>query len=314
MRRGFFQISFAWLFAIIAGAAILFLAIFFSTRLIHIGQSETSSEAQVQLAALLDPLETSFQSGEVATLQVPTETRIYNNCSNRTGTFGKQIISISQKSFNKWSTPTAGTSFQNKYIFSQGIVEGKDFALFSKPFNLPFKVSDLIYLTSLTKDYCFVAPPTRIGNEISTLGQSNIKLENDRNNCRDSDITVCFAGQACDIKVDYSGADDSSSGQVTKDGKTVDFAGDALMFGAIFSDAGDYECQLERLVQRASQLVSVYNDKKTIVGSECTSEVNLQQLSNDLGSYADSGDLAGILEDAKNVETQNDNSGRCRLW
>ena len=44
-RRGYLQISFAWILAIIVGATILFLAIYFTTKLVNTEQ--TSQDAQV---------------------------------------------------------------------------------------------------------------------------------------------------------------------------------------------------------------------------------------------------------------------------
>ncbi len=80
---------------------------------------------------------------KATSLILPSETRIYNKC-NTDGEFGRQIIKISQKSFDKWTETDVDVGFSNKYIFSENYVEGKKFYIFSKPLDFPFKISDLI--------------------------------------------------------------------------------------------------------------------------------------------------------------------------
>ena len=72
---------------------------------------------------------------------------------------------MAQKDFNKWGDVSVDVGFENKYIFSDREVEGKKFYVFSKPFEFPFKVTDLIYMTSSLKKYCFVNAPEDIEEE-----------------------------------------------------------------------------------------------------------------------------------------------------
>ncbi|MBU2503632.1 MAG: hypothetical protein KJ879_01075, partial [Nanoarchaeota archaeon] len=141
-KKGF-EISFSWFFAIVVGGFILFLAIYGATKVINTGGEANSAKTGKEIGALLNPLETGFESGQTTLLSMPVETRIYNECEDITGNFGRQIIKVSQKSFGDWSLTDINPSFQNKYIFSGEIVEGKNFIIFSKPFELPFKVADL---------------------------------------------------------------------------------------------------------------------------------------------------------------------------
>lgn len=309
-KRGFIEISFAWLFGIIAGAIILALAIFAAVRIMNIGQSSTGAETQNQIAVLLNPLETSFQTGQVVSLSLPAETRIYNECDSKVGFFGEQIISVSQESLGRWSERSLGTSFPNKYIFSESIPEGKKFFLFSKPFEFPFKVSDLIYMTSSSKEYCFANPPEDIENELSNLNQENIVLVNSSSQCSSKSIKVCFGTESCDVKVSYS------QGVVSKSGKVVGFYGDALMYGAIFSDKDNYECQLKRLMERATQLSSLYMRKGNTIGrSGCSSDLtfDLASFSSLTNSLENSGDLNSLTFLATQMQTKNDIT-TCKLW
>ena len=303
-NKAYLQISFAWLFAIIVGAFILFLAIYASTKLMGTEQETLDAKTGKEIGILLNPLETGFgTTAKVTSFTVPVETRIYNKCNNDR-TFGRQIIQISQKSFNKWTDTDIDVGFSNKYIFSEKEIEGKKFYVFSKPFDFPFKVSDLIYMFSSLKEYCFVTPPEGIEDEISDLKQKNLLLED----CPDDSIKVCFGGGSdCDITV--------YSDYVEKDGERMHFEGDALMYAAIFADPEIYECQLKRLMKRTGHLALLYGDKATFISrTGCYSNLNqdLFGLNNFANSLDNSAYLSSINVD--DIKDKNEANWRCRLW
>ncbi|MEJ2267685.1 MAG: hypothetical protein P8X70_01265 [Nanoarchaeota archaeon] len=255
MRKKGLQISFSWLFAIIVGGFILFLAIYASTKLIGTEQRTMDARTGKEIGILLNPLETGLGVTAKSTFfTMPVKTRIYNKCDNYDD-FGHQIIQISQKSFNKWTDTNIDISFENKYIFSEKEIEGKKFFVFSKPFEFPFKVSDLMYITSSDKRYCFIDVLEDIKEEIEELNQENLILED----CLENDVKICFGSGDCDIKVNYA------MGYVEKEGKKVYFETNALMYAAIFSEPEVYECQLKRLMKRVKELAIIYREKADIV-------------------------------------------------
>lgn len=317
-KRGFLQISFAWLFGIIAGAIILALAIFMVSKITHTGQYQTSAEVQKQISVLLNPLESGVQSGQVTTLDIASPTRIYNVCNNQSGIFGEQSLSVSQQSFGKWSTQSQGISVPDRYIFSDNVTEGKEFLLFSKPFDFPFKVADLIYLTSASVKYCFTNTPAAIDTELSNLKQSNIVLENDPSLCPAGTVEVCFTnanGGGCsnekvNVTVSYQ------SNTVTKDGNTVVFSGDALMYAAIFSDKQIYDCQLQRLMGRENELAKIYQGKVSLIqsaGCNIGFSSDLSALEKSSGGYRSESDLASIIQTVSKLQQDNEFSS-CQLW
>jgi len=305
-KKGAMDLSFTWIFAIIVGAFILFLAIYGVTKLISTEKTVSDAEVGKEISVLLNPLETGFQTGTVTSLTMPVETRIYNRCSNE-GSFGKQRIQISQLSFNEWTEGGIEIGASNKYLFSEEYAEGKKFYLFSKPFDLPFKITDLIYIIPSTEVYCFLSPPEEVEEEISYLGQRNLLLED----CPQNSINVCFSSNSdCDISVNYN------RGTVEKDGNEVDFLADALMYAAIFSDKEVYECQLRRIMKRTESLTSLYSEKSSFVAQQnCNSdlEAELLLLKDLTGNYADSSILFQIEGVAEQLENKN-NLARCKLW
>ena len=306
-KKGFLQISFAWLFAIIVGGFILFLAIFASTSIIQTEQTSTDAQTAKEIGILLNPLETGFETGKTNSIIIPSETRIFNRCNND-GFFGRQIIKVSQKTFGEWTDTNVDVGFSNKYIFSENFVEGKKFFLFSKPFEFPFKVTDLIYLTSAEKKYCFLNPPEQIEDEISSLNQENLLL----NNCDVNSVRVCFNSNSnCDITVNYG------SRYVDKNNERMFFYTDSLMYSAIFSEKEIYECQLKRVMQRAEQLSLLYIDKAEFISrEECNTNLNqeLLELNNLENNFRSSENFNNnIINLVNKIETRN-KIAECKLW
>jgi len=309
-RKGALEISFGWLFAIIAGIAIIFAAIYISSKLIGSSQETISAETGKEISILLNPLETSFESAQTTSITIPTETRINNICDDF-GAFGRQGIRLDQKSFGKWVNTNTMVYINNKYLFSESMIEGKKFYLFSKPFNFPFKIADLIYMTSSTKKYCFVDAPYEVINDISNLNQSNILFEN----CSDKTVNICFNQAGCAINVNLD------SKTVKKNKTTVYFSGMnednyALMYAAIFSDKENYECQVTRLLLRLKEVSNLYKEKIiSLQGIGCTDTLSasLDNLESFIGNSTTSKDLDEIAVKAAEVEEIN-NAGVCLVW
>lgn len=309
------QLSFAWIFALIAGAVILFLAIFIAARFLDIGEYKTDTETAKRIDILLNPLQTSFEEGKVTKINLPKETEIYNDCST-SGNFGKQYISLSQESFNKFPRPGEKIGFENKYIFSSNIEQGKIFYIFSKNFEYPFKVSSVIYLTG--KNYCFKDMPSRIKNEILGLksggSAENFYLEN----CPLDSIKVCFnINEDCDVIIEDKCKNDCENefdkGIVRKDRDVMEYSTKTLMYGAIFSDEEIYECQTKRLMKRIENLAEVYYDESQFLSSrDCNTGMEPELLQ--LQSLSQSFDGNFILLNEIVQEINEKNIGVCKLW
>lgn len=317
-KRGDLQISFSWIFAIIAGVFILFLAIYGVIKVTGIYKNQMNAQGAMSLGILINPFESSFESSQRVLVDGGGEARIYATCSN-SSTFGRQTIKTSQKVFNEWSDDeTVAVNFQNKYIFSKNPVEGKKFYVFSKPFEMPFKIADLVYITSTKDKYCFVDPPEDIEDEIEYLigenpsSNENFFVEERKMNCPEQSTTICFrVGDTCDVIV-------SSSGKyVKKSGSTVYYEGDALMYAAIFSEKEEYECQVDRLMMRAGQLYGLYEDKSKFIfqRTRCNAELDFEllRMRTLLKDFSSSNEISTINTLAEEIENIN-KYAECRLW
>ena len=307
-KKGALEISFSWMFAIIVGIFILFLAIFAVTKILKTEETISDTKISKEIEAILSPLETGFESMVSTSFTLPTESRIYNGCSDEEP-FGKQIISLSQKSFNKWSDGGLESSFENKYIFSSFPIEGKKFYVFSKPIEMPFKVADLTYIISSEINYCFkgVDEYGEIKDELEQVAADNLYtiLED----CPENSMNVCFGNNDdCDISVDMS------NGKTEKEGDILFFhRNDALMYASIFSSSEVYDCQLTRIAFRIKSLAQLYLGKASFISKHgCYSNVGLESLAS-ISSGVDSSSFGYIVSLSEDSKLKNDRSG-CKLW
>ncbi len=317
---GQMNISFGLIFAIIAGAFILGIAIYGVVKFVEIEEKALEGEVGKTIGILTNPLESSFESSQTITITTPVETRIFTGCyfqeptqDNGEPYFGLQRISTSQRNKNSWTDITMNTSFKNKFIFSENPSQGKKFYIFSKPLNLPYKIADLIYILSKDKTYCFLDADTiRQGDlkeEIDNLNQPKLLTEE----CPEDSVNVCFYNQAgCDIRIDYN------SGELVKNGERFYFAGDAMMFAALFSSKDAYDCQVSRLIQRALSLSEIYNEKYDLMIKEieCDSDMKIElsiSYYTVLKNYETPRDLNAIKYVAEELQTANEWSD-CKLW
>ena len=332
MKKRGYEFSFAWLFTIIVGATVIFLAIYIATQITQIKQFEEESAEAKHIGILLTPVETNLEEGKFARIILGDETKIINDCINQTNSnpFGSQQIGVSIKpSFGKEWTELSGveSTFHNKYIFSNRTLQGKDnFYVLSKPLNLPFKVADLIMIWSDKDLYCFDigGAPEIVAAELEDLNMTNVIIKS--SSCPDGSVKVCFhTGSDCDINVG------TVQGIVTKNGQNVyyvkSFGADkyGLMYAAIFSDPDIYNCQVKRLMAHASYLSDVYKLKSayfmsiarnTAICSTATMQLPLETYKDAANETADiltSSNLINVRSKAEEVDTINEPL-QCKLF
>ncbi|MEM3405701.1 MAG: hypothetical protein QW117_01870 [Candidatus Pacearchaeota archaeon] len=316
MKKRGLEFNFAVLFSIIVGIAILLLAVYFSMKIISIGSLEQESSKTTQLLILFDPMETGISSGKYELYSLKEDSKIYNECFND-NEFGYQKFSLSSKILGKWQEKNIGQRIYNKYIFSSQVEEGKKIHFFSKPFNFPFKVSELIFIS--TENYCFYNTPDFIKEEIEVMKIKNIKL----NNCSSSDIKVCFySGVNCNITVIPLCQIDCEYGNYEygkvkhSNGKEVYYYGDSLLYGAIFSSPEIYECNFKRLMYRASQQAKLLSEESYFISTKCQTipKEELFLFSEDFFNIKNSSELSiNIINKMKNINKKNE-IALCNLW
>lgn len=305
-KRGFLDISFSWIFAFIVGAIILTGAIYGVNKFSSLKDTQNSAELGTALKNLLTPLETGVESTKSIQITLPVESRITHKCDTFEK-FGTETFSVEEKVKNKWTNSGVSVSFSDKYIFLPALTQGQTFNIFSKSFDFPFKISNLIYFSNAKTKYCFINFQKNTETELKNTNQDNFEF----NTCSSDSIKICYGNvgnTVCDVKVD------PNQNSVTKEGKTVYFEGDALMYAAIFSDQTTYECEVQRLIKRATELKDIYISKSgSLAARGCSSSVDFSGFSADLSNYKNSEDLYTFSKDISDMNRYNIYS-ECRLW
>src|SRR3990167_3290346 len=95
------EMSFNWIFVIIVGSFILFLAIYMAGRFMKTGGTGIQTQTAFELVSLLNSFETGLASGKSQQVEFKKEAQIYFECDELSNKpFGKQTIRMSEKSFS----------------------------------------------------------------------------------------------------------------------------------------------------------------------------------------------------------------------
>jgi len=313
MKRG--QFEFNWLFALILGAVILFLAIFFAGKLINTSQYQGSAEIVREFDILLNPFASVGAVGTITLakeVSMPSEILINVSCSS--DGLGKNGVAVAQKSGSKFKELTPEYAIYNKYIFGENL-QGKSFYIFGMPFEMPFRIDDLIYVVS--EDYCFVDAPQKIRDDISILNTSKIVSRSSTAQCSPESKRVCFSDMnGCSMSV-YCDDIGCEQGTAVKAGK-VYFYKKSLMYAAVFSDVSVYRCNLKRLLARADSISDIYQQKSYRLAADC----EMYGINNALAAFKSevaslksslSPDPRTIVTEANKLDNEN-NIARCPIY
>lgn len=306
------EMGFNWLFAIMAGGFILFLAIFAAGKMVSFGSVTANTLSAKNFVNILETWEAGLAAGvKPPELKFRTETRLYFTCSDGTDLpFGKQSVSSTDKGINdKYGQEGYDVTIKNKYIFNENMLEGKRFFPFSVGFFMPFKIADLIIFAD--RNYCFYNPPEQFRKNLEQLQLNNVVFPNKTVVC--DGVRVCFSqGNSCDITVSTAGK------FVMKENQKLFYDGN-LIYAAIFSSPEIYKCNLIRLMNKFNQLGYIYLDKiKVIQRAKCKSNVEnklfqmVSLTSNFTYSEANFRNLIRISEEVDAIN--NDADPGCKLY
>lgn len=255
------EFGFVWIFAIIAGIAILMLMIYGASRIVDTNKNLVDTKLAKSLSIILDPLEAGQAETISSKIRFSKPTRLSLGCFE--GGYGTNFIQISTESNLGKSVEGQAIQVNDKYIFSDAEDSKEEYYVFSKTFEYPYKIADIIILTS--KKYCFLEAPSRVKSSYS--GIEAITFDN----CTGNEITVCFGRGVCNITVegiceDINCETEFDYGFIRKGGQTIAYA-DSLLIAAIVSDKELYNCNVQRLMYRASKIADLLSKKAELATS-----------------------------------------------
>ncbi len=313
MKKGDF--NFVWLFAILAGSAILVLMIYAAVRTGTTIKFYQDTELTKQVSVFLDPMQAGFVSSSKGVLSSKREIVFDSFCDS--SNFGYQKLSAKQiRGLNEdFNILGEEITIKDKYIYFSK-EPSKKFYFFSIPINFGFKVTDVLIIDS--REFCFLEGYEDLPSfktHISVLGDKAIFGED---NCTKNSIKVCFNyGTKCDITIISdcieSWCDDKyEKGFVIKEGERIDYVGNFL-YPAIFSDKEIYECNLKRILYKAGVLSLIYKEKSERMSSRnCPTnlEDTLIELRNVCFNSKNIDEIYSISKLLKELEERT----QCKLW
>jgi len=312
-KKGAIEIQFNWLFVLIVGAVILI--IFSGIILRQKNISETSKNVLIlnNLDAILAGSESS--SGTVNVVKIP-ESNIEFRC-------------------NRYSIGKLSKQLDVMNVFPSSVLEGDRIIAMTLDFSIPYRITNLIYLTSPNYRYVFVGdnaltrqisnlmPNETFSETFSNLGEVNYRGE--------SNVRFVFFNVPFDIEKpfgfnlkEYSSLTDkgvtglnikgdSESGVIEflqKKGDkleligTSSYLGKESLLGAIFSDSPEvYGCAMDNVFEKISIVTDVYLGKVQRI-REIYSE-NYDRCSNFMDTVYDINSLNKIKTSSREFNEQN---------
>jgi hypothetical protein len=307
------EFGFVWIFAIFAGIAILLLMVYMTSKILDTSKKLSDTEIGKSLSIVLDPLSAQDLRSQLTKISFSSPTKVEVGCVNKG--YGRSLLTVLTRSEGKTGEWTGGEDIvvADKYIFSDVTEGSKNLNVFSTSFKYPYKIADLTFIVS--KDYCFIGAPTKVKNTYSVL--NNLQFDN----CSEDQITVCFDTplSSCEISVegfcsDYLCDSEYDYGFVKKEGNIIPFT-DSLLLAAILSEGSEYNCNVNRLMYRASKIAGILLKKNEFSSSRgCRSGVAgpLAVLETGFLDY----DPYGFITDTETILSLNElnEMGSCKLW
>lgn len=271
------QAEFGWIFAIIVGALILFFAFYF----IGSKMNETSVTKNLMTEHSLDILFNPFSyfgslgATSAKSVTLSTVEKINFSCESEER-FGYDSILVWTKQVQ------APRRVYDKYLFSDKFLEGKNFQIISKSFNMPWRVADLVYFFPKDMKYCFLGLSDiekEFGDNGTAMNISNFYFPEtgQRTDCpQDGTVVTICGNNNCDVGVfpDRVSKKDERGQRIN-----LYYADDSQKYAAIFSDPEIYYCNLQRITQRLQYQIAVYSDKmRSLNANQCSISVNLDAL------------------------------------
>jgi len=266
------QIStqFAWIFILIAGAIIL---IFFITV---IYKQKTVSETKIS-AEILSQLKIIFTgsgltAGTLNIIQTP-ETEIDFVCNEET--------------YSDYSISNTGLTEETplQVIFAPDKIKGNEIMTWALSWDVPFKVTNFLYVTNSRVKYILVNPYNKIKEKIpAELPFEIVENQQDINSLDfegvDKVKLVFFDGEMITIPSNLESKEDVSAVRITPEDiyfykkdddifveqSPVPYLQNNLpsIFGAIFSeDSTFYRCNMRKAFKRLSIVSKIYAGKET---------------------------------------------------
>jgi hypothetical protein len=290
------EIQFNWIFVLIAGAIILIFFIGIVVKQRSASEVKLAGDVANQFEAILTA--SGLTGGTTNLIQIPNMEISFTCAASGDSWFGID-----------WKKTGYKKNLPIEVIFSPDLIKGESMITWTQEFSAPFKVANILYVTSPEIRYIFVyVPNTAMGDfaksiydkmpegvfkekiEVSEMDKgtvsSNLSNVADLNNykvrfiffedytTRDINYSLPYNFR----KIDFSNLaifPDKSLAFVPKEGHSPAnqfYLDNTTLYGAIFSENAEmYECALRKLIKRLDLVTQVYAERETALGNNVPS-------------------------------------------
>ncbi|MFC1723968.1 hypothetical protein ACFL0V_07570 [Nanoarchaeota archaeon] len=271
--------QFNWIFIMIVGAVILGFFVFIVIKQKAASDAKFSGKVTKQLNTILVGAKVS--SGTYQEIPTP-EVDIRWEC-------------------NDYYIGPASQRLGNRVVFAPTFTEGNKLITWTLDWNVPFKITSFLYITTPTIRYFVIAPsledkkaiefynklPPKLNKQMRTIQEFNeggILFENDKH-ARFIFFNVGAIGTSFPLPPTFLNAQTSGlnidteqrqaqflqaqGNQLTTSGPAISFYEDPVLFGAVFNDDPEtYSCLMQRAYIRLNLIASVYLEKLNTLAPE----------------------------------------------
>ena len=300
-KKGISTTIFTWIFVAIAGILIIIFFVTFAFR--HAETSETVSS--IRYLDTLNNIITSFATSQQAdkTVNLPTKIEAYFDCEGI-------LMTYNNRDYTK-RTP-------GNIIFATEKLKDDKLLLWTQPWKLPYKVTNIIYLSAPNIKYFLIYDtnsqqtvdeikselPSRFQVESLSINELNPRKidTNLKNNYKNKFVFFTTPQKLNEIFQMNTPAsvvqiDEGDYGQVTYyfNGaqRSTPYITRQLIYGAIFTDDYDtYSCLVTRSMNHLGLVTSLYSEKARLLLLKTTKQCSYGQIKQTLDNF---GNIAKTL-------------------
>lgn len=245
-KKGF-AISFSWLFSIIAGMSVFLFLVWFSVQQTDLFGNLTAKIAVEEL----DIAFTGFKSNLVGSrLDFGKEIELEFKCDSSTLNEERMFIN-----------GIAGKKLKGNIVFAPSSMESNEFRLFTASWNVPFRVTNFIFLNS-NKDLLYLNNhmPSGLGGIPDIFDDGNsLNAEDPRDYIERGTGPCPLNGKKVYYEIDQNTRE--AFGTICINGVLKPFYGTAFVYAVIFADENNFICIYENALEKANIMKTIYLEK-----------------------------------------------------
>src|SRR3989344_4005994 len=246
-KKGF-EISFSWLFSIIAGMSIFLFLVWFAVQQTDLFGNLTAKVAVEEL----DIAFTGFKSNLVGSkLEFGKEIELEFKCD--TSTLDEERMFVNG---------IAGKKLKGNIVFAPSLMESNEFRLFTAGWNVPFRVTNFIFLNS-NKDLLNLNDMSEDFGDIPGIfndGTNSVPFQIFQTTLSGS----CPAEKTIYYQIDLDTGE--AFGTICINGNPHPYYGTAFVYAAIFADSKNFVCIYDNAIEKFNVMKEIYLEKLKVVG------------------------------------------------